>query len=157
MSGQFSYSRWDPILISTQIVAIQTTFYLSLGFVLFWIAHLFGYYATLDQIFNSQIVSFKTSLGLVITISFISNSFFGALILHFMVRRAKKCLDFTLTLFIIHLILVRFYMGHVPTTFSWWLLNIICITIMCITGEYICLKSELKAIPLLVSNKVNSL
>ncbi|KAH7642408.1 sys1 golgi trafficking protein [Dermatophagoides farinae] len=157
MSGHFSYSRWDPILISTQIVAIQTTFYLSLGFILFFIANLFGYYPTLDQIFNSQIVSFKTSLGLVITISFILNSFFGALILHFIVRRAKKCLDFTLTLFIIHLIMVRFYNGQIPSSFSWWLLNIICITIMCISGEYVCLQSELKAIPLLVANKVSSL
>lgn len=58
MSGNFKYSRWDPTLISSQIVAIQSTYYISLGFVLYLFSHLSGHVPTLDQLFNYQVILF---------------------------------------------------------------------------------------------------
>lgn len=55
MSGQFKFTRWDPVLISSQIVAIQATFYFTFGLVLFLISHLFGHFPTIDLIFNYQV------------------------------------------------------------------------------------------------------
>lgn len=55
MSGNFRYTRWDPVLISSQIVAIQTTFYVTLGLATFILSHLTGHLPTLDLIFNFQV------------------------------------------------------------------------------------------------------
>lgn len=43
---------------------------------------------------------------------------------------------------------------YFPTTISWWLLNIISAGIMCICGELLCMRTELKAIPLTSTPKV---
>ncbi|KAF7492688.1 Protein SYS1 -like protein [Sarcoptes scabiei] len=152
MSGKFNYTRWDPVLISSQIVAIQCCFYSGLGLVLFILSHLFGFRITLDLIFNHQIVSFVNLLGIGVTLSFLITSSLSSITLYFIVHRAKKCLDFSLTLFLIHCLIVWFYMGQFPFSFSWWLLIIVSITLMCCLGEYVCLKSELKDIPLLISH-----
>ena len=59
MSANFKYSRWDPTLISSQIVAIQSTYYLTLGIVVVLFSHLAGHYPTLEQFFNFQVFFFK--------------------------------------------------------------------------------------------------
>lgn len=80
------------------------------------------------------------------------------MILWFVVERAKPCLDFTLTNFFIHFLFTWIYNGYFPSSFSWWFLNALSVTIMCVAGEYLCLKAELKSIPLLVAGgKANSL
>lgn len=120
-----------------------------------------------------QIVSFRTSLGWLITISFLLNAFSGfvsnifilfffwsnndyyfirSLVLFYIIQRAKPCLDFTLTTFIVHFVFVWFYSGYFPSSFVWWILIVSCIIIMCVCGEYLCLKSEMKSIPLLLSH-----
>lgn len=78
-------------------------------------------------------------------------------ILFFVVTRAKPCLDFSLTVFVVHLFIVWLYNGSFPLWLSWWILNAICVTIMCVGGEYLSLNAELKSIPLLVSRKDSSL
>jgi len=79
---------------------------------------------------------------------------FSALVLWHFVQRAKPCLDFSVTTHLIHLVLSWLYNGHFPTTFSWWILNVICASIMCVGGEFLCLKTEMKAIPLLQKSDV---
>lgn len=34
-----------------------------------------------------------------------------------------------------------------PVNMSWWLLNAVCAAIMCVCGEFLCLRTELKEIP----------
>ncbi|CAB0045306.1 unnamed protein product [Trichogramma brassicae] len=55
---------------------------------------------------------------------FILNSIVGALALWYLVQRTKQCMDFL------------------------WCLNLVTTTIMCVCGEFLCMKTELKAIPL---------
>lgn len=65
----------------------------------------------------------------------------------YLVERAKKCLDFSATLYIIHLFICVVYGGW-PSTFTWWLVNIAGLATMALLGEYLCIKRELREIPI---------
>ena len=85
----------------------------------------------------------------------ISICLFRAVALWFIVRRTKQCLDFAATAHFLHLLICWLYNSQFPTTVSWWLLNGACVTIMCVYGEYLCLRTELQAIPLSVGPKAD--
>lgn len=78
-----------------------------------------------------------------------------AIALWFIVCRTKQCLDFAATAHFLHLLICWHYNSHFPATLSWWLLNAACVTIMCVYGEYLCLRTELQAIPLSVGPKAD--
>lgn len=65
----------------------------------------------------------------------------------FLIERAKKCLDFSTTLHIIHLFICIIYGGW-PYSMTWWLVNGTGIAIMALLGEYLCIKRELREIPI---------
>ena len=58
----------------------------------------------------------------------------SALLLPMIVERAKKCLDFTSTLYIIHLAVCSFYDG-IPQNWEWWILQIAALALMVVLGE----------------------
>lgn len=62
-----------------------------------------------------------------------------------------QCLDFAATAHLIHLIVCTIYAGF-PTTLTWWLLNLACMALMSVIGEFICMRTELKAIPVSVAS-----
>lgn len=64
------------------------------------------------------------------------------------VEKSKKCLDFSFTLFMIHLFLVCVYDGF-PSTWDWWIVHIFSMIAMVLLGEYLCAKREMEDIPLL--------
>lgn len=71
----------------------------------------------------------------------------------FIVDKAKNILDFVLTNFFIHLVLVTIN-DKFPTNCFWWFLNISVICIETITSEYISLKIDQREIKLdFTSNK----
>lgn len=57
-----------------------------------------------------------------------------ALLLPMIVERAKKCLDFTSTLYIIHLTICSFYNG-IPHNWEWWILQMASLALMVVLGE----------------------
>ncbi|PPD92908.1 hypothetical protein GOBAR_DD10153 [Gossypium barbadense] len=58
----------------------------------------------------------------------------------------KKCLDFSATLYIIHLFICLAYGGW-PSSVTWWVVNGTGVTVMALLGEYLCIKRELREIP----------
>lgn len=64
-----------------------------------------------------------------------------------MVERAKKCLDFTATLYFLHLLFCCAFRGW-PRSFEWWLLNVTGMILMAVLGEWLCLRKEMRDIPL---------
>lgn len=94
-----------------------------------------------------QEIHVTDSGGQSVILSFVLNAFVGALALRFIVGRTKLCLDFSCTFHFVHLIICWFYNASFPSTFSWWFLNAICVTTMCVAGEFLCLKIEMKEIP----------
>ncbi|KAI1285297.1 Protein SYS1 -like protein [Halotydeus destructor] len=149
MTGQFRYTVWDPLLTASQVVTMQSFYYTSLGILIFVADCLYGQSPSLSHIFSYQDVSAKTGFGRFIIICYLINSLCGSFYLWNIVKRAKPCLDFSATVHIVHLVLSCLYNGSFPTAISWWILNIICVTIMCVCGEFLCMKREMKDIPLL--------
>jgi protein SYS1 len=64
------------------------------------------------------------------------------------VEKSKKCLDFAVTLFFLHLVISTFY-GGFPARLDWWVVHIAATILMVLLGEYLCSRRELDEIPLL--------
>ncbi len=71
----------------------------------------------------------------------------GAGLLCLIVEKAKRCLDFTATVFIIHLVVCSLY-GGIPMSWQWWVSNLIAAITMVVGGEYLCSVYELRELPL---------
>lgn len=59
----------------------------------------------------------------------------------YIVERAKKCLDFSATLYIIHLFICIIYGGW-PSSITWWAVNGTGLAVMALLGEYLCFRRE---------------
>lgn len=51
------------------------------------------------------------------------------------------------TFHLVHLLVCWWYNATFPTNASWWLVNAVCAAIMCVSGEFLCLRTELQEIP----------
>uniref|UniRef100_A0A914DG55 Uncharacterized protein n=1 Tax=Acrobeloides nanus TaxID=290746 RepID=A0A914DG55_9BILA len=71
------------------------------------------------------------------------------------IQRAKQCLDFTCTFHFWHLVLTSFYNGFIPTSITWWLLQLVSIIVCTVLGEYWCMKKETLDIPLSIPSSKN--
>ncbi|XP_058806322.1 protein SYS1 homolog [Phymastichus coffea] len=157
ITGQFRKTTWDPILIISQIIAVQCIMYFILGVWIMMIAEFLGTTKSLDYAFQYKEIHVRDFGGYLLIIVFILNSIVGAIALWYLVQRTKQCMDFACTAHLIHLLCCWMYNGTFPTTFSWWCLNIVTTSIMCVCGEFLCMKTELKAIPLGMSSQKTAL
>ncbi|XP_063456944.1 protein SYS1 homolog isoform X3 [Pan paniscus] len=148
MAGQFRSYVWDPVLILSQIVLMQTVYYGSLGLWLALVDGLVRSSPSLDQMFDAEILGFSTPPGRLSMMSFILNALTCALGLLYFIRRGKQCLDFTVTVHFFHLLGCWFYSSRFPSALTWWLVQAVCIALMAVIGEYLCMRTELKEIPL---------
>ncbi|XP_035452209.1 protein SYS1 homolog [Spodoptera frugiperda] len=148
LTGSFRYTQWDPCLIVSQIVAMQSVLYCSLCLIIALMQDLTGSTRTLDHIFEYHEIHIRDSEGRSVIFAFVVNAIIGAFVLWMIVGRTKLCLDFSCTYHGLHLIACWMYNGTFPTTFSWWALSVSCACITCVAGEFLCLRTELQAIPL---------
>lgn len=102
-----------------------------------------------------QILGFSTPPGRLSMMSFILNALTCALGLLYFIRRGKQCLDFTVTVHFFHLLGCWFYSSRFPSALTWWLVQAVCIALMAVIGEYLCMRTELKEIPLNSAPKSN--
>nr|CAD7460889.1 unnamed protein product [Timema tahoe] len=138
LTGQFRNTSWDPFLIISQIVAMQCVMYFGLGLWMFLLDLFAGSSRSLDHLFKYQEIHVRDFGGKLVISAFVLN-----------------CLDFSSTAHLFHLVLCWSYNGHFPTSFSWWFLNIACLTITCVCGEFLCMRTELQAIPLSLGPKAD--
>lgn len=148
MSGQFRKTTWDPFLIISQIIAVQSVMYFSLGLWIWVITFFLGTTRSLDYAFQYKELHVRNFGGHLVVTIFMINALIGALALLWLVQRTKQCMDFACTAHLIHLLCCWAYNGTFPTTFSWWCLNIVSLSTMCILGEFLCMRTELKVIPI---------
>ena len=151
MTGRFRSYVWDPALILSQMVTLQCVFYTTLGL---WVALLLsfgGYSPSLNNIFDVKAIHYSGQASRLVIIAHVMNSIFGALGLWYIVQRAKQCLDFTCTLHFIHFFICCIYSSHFPTYITWWFVQLVCIVLMVVIGEYLCFRSDMKDIPLVGS------
>lgn len=149
MGGQFRSSLWDPILIVAQICMMQASFYLCLGIWIFFLDVIGRFDLSLDQMFTQSDLGLYEDSGRTNLIAYSLNCLTCAAILWLVVGRTKQCLDFAATVHIGHFFGCWLVNGYVPQTFWWWMINITCVALMTVLGEYLCMRSDMKAIPLM--------
>nr|SVE82220.1 EOG090X0FH3 [Daphnia magna] len=155
MSGSFRLAIWDPPLIISQIVAVQCIMYVSLGlWIIILLNVLAGHPVSIDYIFKYQ-VFYLLYHGRLVVACFLLNSLISATSLWAIVQRTKLCLDFSITAFFVHLVASLIYNSGWPYSASWWVLQFSCVTITCVLAEFLCMRSEMKSIPLGMSARVD--
>eukprot|EP00245_Coleochaete_scutata_P000304 TRINITY_DN10373_c1_g1_i1.p1 TRINITY_DN10373_c1_g1~~TRINITY_DN10373_c1_g1_i1.p1 ORF type:complete len:162 (-),score=29.24 TRINITY_DN10373_c1_g1_i1:861-1346(-) len=137
---------WDPWLIVAQIACLQCLYYLSLGALLYMFVGAHVERMTLKYFFDDSTFTTGTITGWCTMLAFFSNALFGAGYLMLLIERAKKCLDFTCTMYIIHLLFCLVYNG-LPSNVTWWSVQGICLAVMVLLGEWLCMRREQLEIP----------
>ncbi|CAG8846008.1 1466_t:CDS:2, partial [Gigaspora margarita] len=112
----FRTTVWDPILIISQIIALQALYYTSISIITLFTLLLTGKDITLDHLLDYREFRADTVLGWTIGFAWIANSVVG------------------------------YYSGQLPTTFIWWALNVITCCIMIFGGELYCMRKEMEPI-----------
>ena len=79
--------------------------------------------------------------------AFALNSLAASGFLCLLVERAKKCLDFAVTLYLIHFCICFGFSGF-PAEMNWWLVNIFSLVLTAVLGEWLCMRREMRDIPL---------
>lgn len=152
--GSFRYTVWDPFMILSQMSTLQCLYYVSLGIWIFIFDVLSGTPRSLDHIFQYQTLLAGHIHGKLLIAAFFFNALTCSLGLWYVVQRTKLCLDFTCTVHLFHILFCWYYNGAFPHFLSWWVINSICVAVMCVAGEFLCMRTELRAIPVM-NNKVD--
>ncbi|XP_058111374.1 uncharacterized protein LOC131254669 [Magnolia sinica] len=137
---------WDPWLIVGQIVCLQCLYYLTLGVFLSILVGFRVSRMSLIYFFDYSTLTASTITGWCAIASFILSALAGASYMLHLVERAKKCLDFSATLYIIHLFICIIYGGW-PSSITWWIVNGTGLAVMALLGEWLCIRRELRDIP----------
>merc|ERR1712194_275923 len=129
----FYVQGFDPALIISQIVSMQTLLYMHLGLWLCVLTALGG-----SNVTSLSLGNFFSSSAM---IAFFFNALAGSFFLCVVVERAKKCLDFTATAHLIRLCLCVMYDGF-PASWEWRAVNLMSLIMMALLGEYLCMRRE---------------
>ncbi|KAH7686571.1 Integral membrane protein SYS1-related protein [Dioscorea alata] len=138
---------WDPWLILSQIVCLQCLYYLTLGLFMSILVGTRVSRMTLVYFFDFSTLTASTATGWCAIIAFLLTSLAGSVYMFYIVERAKKCLDFSATLYIIHLFICIIYGGW-PSSITWWVLNVTGLALMSLLGEWLCIRREMREIPI---------
>lgn len=164
---------WDPWLIVGQIICLQCSYYLSLGVFMMVFLGLRVPRLSLVYFFDYATLTTSTLTGWCVIASFLFSSLAGlelrtiflsfpmlslyslvkfqicrrAVYMIFLVERARKCLDFSATLYIIHLFFCIMYGGW-PSSMAWWVVNGTGLAVMALLAEYLCIRREQREIPM---------
>ncbi|KAB2094065.1 hypothetical protein ES319_A02G132600v1 [Gossypium barbadense] len=151
---------YDPSLILAQIVCLQCLYYLTLGaFSSFLVGSRLSR-MSLVYLFDFVTVTASTVTGWCAIAAFFLTSIAAhfnfrfcfiwipcrSVYMLYLIERAKKCLDFAATLYIIHLSICTIYGGW-PSSVTWWVVNVTGFEMMALLGKYLCIRREMREIP----------
>ncbi|KAJ0971280.1 hypothetical protein J5N97_019239 [Dioscorea zingiberensis] len=102
---------------------------------------------SLVYFFDFSTLTASTATGWCLIVSFLLSSLAGSVYMFYLVERAKKCLDFSATLYIIHLFICIIYGGW-PSSITWWVINVTGVALMSLLGEWLCIRREMREIPI---------
>merc|ERR1719410_1483809 len=129
--------QFNPRLIFSQIIALQSFHYLTLCVIVQLNHYLFSTSITIDRIFTTKYLAIWSSEGWIDNSAVLLSSLTGSVLLAIIVEKSKKCLDFSVTLFFIHFVACSVYDG-IPKSWDWWIVHLLGTIIMIIFGEYLC-------------------
>jgi hypothetical protein len=125
-----------PKRLFKQIVLLQVIYY-AIATVLICFTYIVGG-TPLDPelIFSWEPVRFDTSLGWLLSLLWLLDTFFSVLAMTFIVGRSKLALDFTLTLHFINVVVAWLASGKFPASPLWWCVQVVSIVLMVSLGTW---------------------
>ncbi|KAI6246627.1 hypothetical protein HI914_04801 [Erysiphe necator] len=139
-------NEYAPLKILTQIVIVQLVYYLSALILIIFSALVAGKRFNLDLVFNWRSLRGDTTVGWMLGMIWVLNSFTGIVLMLVLVRRSKLVLDFALTLHFIHLLTVSVYSHSLPRNIIWWATQFISAGTIIFMGVWSCQWRELQPI-----------
>ena len=124
---------WDPRLILAQMAVMQCVHYLAMG-VFYGVCNVvFGTRLSLTLFFSWEALSIASTRGWMAIVTNTVAAAIGAAALPVVVERAKKCWDFTFTVYFVHWLACVGFSGF-PSSWTWWLTMLLCVIIVIISG-----------------------
>ncbi|XP_063722269.1 protein SYS1 homolog [Symsagittifera roscoffensis] len=149
---RFRSSSFDPKLLISQIISMQCLYYLFTCTLLLSLSLAFPQHGiSLQHILSYRAVGLSSVSERINSCLFVINSLFMALSIWLLVGRSKLCTDFSFTLLLYHWIISSLYpssWAHIPATWSWYLLHIVCALLTTVLAEYLCMRTEMRAVPI---------
>ncbi|KAJ2712662.1 hypothetical protein H4R19_002642 [Coemansia spiralis] len=139
----FRRTAWDPVLIVAQIVTLQCFGYSTFSALMAGASVLTDVRLGPQLLFDARLVRGDTVEGWVIGAGLLAMGAANILPLVYMVERSRLCVDFSLTFFAVHLILVWWHQAAPPLTLPWWLAVATSGALMAVGGRAACLRREL--------------
>jgi len=124
---QFSYY----LLISLTILLLDGLFQIPISF-------------GTRQLFDVALFNFHEPVNSISAATVLVCSPFSAYLLSLIVGRPKKVLDFSITRFVIHLIICTVYSSSFPSSIEWWACGIAGVVVETLLGEYMSVRRELQ-------------
>jgi len=142
----FRHSFWDPPLIIAQIACLQSCFYVIVAIETLIVEAMCNSSSSTDHILNFTTFQGDTVLGWTLALGWVISAGFTCICILWIVGRARQCLDFAVTLHLVHLLCTYWHSGLLPNTLFWYILNCCSCAIMAIGGEWLCMRWELEPI-----------
>ena len=161
--GSFRREEWNPHQIVAQILAVQSVFYVVTAVIWWALALLTGRHFSTDTLLSWEVAveradamdaleargaggasaSWAVSLAAGVLVAVCCG-----LALVPLVGRAKQCWDFAATAYVLHVLCCSFYTRFPsgPGSGEWWGRQVLAATLMSLTGEFFCMKYELREI-----------
>lgn len=141
-------------MIIYQIIFLQAVYYILLSLPLFLSYIAFSTELSLQTIYNANKLTYiqhatnTTTLFYALLLSYLLTIPCISAFVLVIIGRAKKCLDYVATIYILHYILCCVISGNIPSTIEYYVINITACVCTVFLSEYLCIQKELKAINL---------
>lgn len=145
--NKFQKIDFNPTLIICRIMMLSSGYYIINIIFTIILNSVFKTKLHINQILSASIIDFSNKYDFCYICSLLMTNFIMIFGYVFIVDKAKNILDFVLTNFFIHLVLVTL-IDTFPTSFFWWFLNLVVISSVTVLSEYMSLKIDQKEIKL---------
>ena len=136
-----------------EIVCMQLSYYCTLGLCLLVLDTLANLRPATGQIFVPSALDLSQSYSFVTFTANVVNIIFVVVAEAFIIEKANRCLDYTLTIFIVHLFCVIFYTGRFPWMLEWWAQHFAIIFVTVLLAEFVLMRIEQQEIKLSFDSK----
>ncbi|KAL1854246.1 hypothetical protein Plec18170_005010 [Paecilomyces lecythidis] len=135
-----------PLKIVKKIAVLQLAYYACATILILFTTLVAGQPFSLALIFSWDSLRGDTTIGWMLGLVWMLNSFLSVIFLLLFVTRSKLIPDFALTIHFIHLVVVSLYTHSLPSNWLWWGLQFGSAALMTFLGIWACQWRELKPI-----------
>ncbi|OCK78556.1 hypothetical protein K432DRAFT_331829 [Lepidopterella palustris CBS 459.81] len=135
-----------PLRILTQILVLQTAYYVCASILIIFTALVMGKEITLDLFLSWRCLRGDTTVGWTLGLDWMLTSLICVVFILLLIARSKLVLDFALTIHFIHLIVTALYSHSFPRYWLWWALQACSASLMTFLGMWACQWRELRPI-----------